>query len=60
MPERRRVRKGSFSSHFDDLVKHFTEEKQESRPSSLEECRRKKRPISYSRINQRLFEGALH
>ena len=31
MPHRRRVKSGSFGSHFDDLVKHFRHHQDESK-----------------------------
>ena len=32
MPSRRQVKKGSFGSHFDEVVKHFPHEKPEPPP----------------------------
>jgi hypothetical protein len=56
MPQRRRVQKGSFASHFEDLVEHFAAEEEAAEPASRKGPRQKKRPLKHSRINQRLFE----
>ena len=53
MPQRRRVQKGSFGSHFDELVKNF--------PHEPEEPVREKRDRGNDdprHINDRLFESA--
>lgn len=59
MPQRRRVHKGSFATHFDDLVRHFTAEEQPPAPPSRKAPREKRRPSNHSKFNQRLFERAV-
>ena len=50
MPHRRRVQRGSFGSHFDDLVKHFPDQ-----PAGDEENARSKNARNG---RDRLFESA--
>ncbi|HEX3676902.1 MAG TPA: hypothetical protein VHU79_05885 [Sphingomicrobium sp.] len=52
MPQRRRVKKNSFGSHFDDLVKHFPEHL--SRAKGTDESA----PKEERNIHDRLFETA--
>jgi hypothetical protein len=62
MPHRRTVKKGSFSSHFDDLLKHFAHNKVET--SALPRAAQKSpiRPKRKSKISvhQALFERSQH
>lgn len=57
MPGRRPVKKGSFSGHFDELVKHFVPARASPAPT-----RKPRKPVSKAKspagINQKLFEGA--
>lgn len=55
MPHRRRIEKGSFAGHFDELVKHFTNRKPPSKATS-----RKSKPkrVTPAKLNQELFERA--
>ena len=59
MPDRRKVRKGSFAGHLDQLVEHFTPESppRTAVPSKL--SRRKRKPKTAS-VHQALFDGAAH
>ena len=52
MPHRRRIKKGSFGSHFDELVKHVPDD--ETAPDAAD---RDKRPDE-RHINDKLFESA--
>jgi hypothetical protein len=52
MPHRRRVKKNSFGGHFDDLVKHFTEQ------PSKDQGTDKGAPRDDRSIHDRLFESA--
>ena len=60
MPHRRRAQKGSFASHSDDLLKHFSHHraKASNPPSAVEKKPPKDQPkIS---VHQALLEGAEH
>jgi hypothetical protein len=50
MPHRRRVKKHSFDGHFDDLVKHFSEQPSKGTDESA--------PKDERNIHERLFESA--
>ena len=52
MPHRRRVKKGSFGGHFDELVKHFPEKPSKS-PEKDEDASEDKR-----NVHDKLFESA--
>jgi len=52
MPQRRRVKKGSFGGHFDDLVKHFPEQPSKSKEKDEGSAKDDRN------IHDRLFESA--
>lgn len=52
MPHRRRVKKGSFGGHFDELVKHFNEKPSQS-PEKDEDASKDER-----NVHDKLFESA--
>ena len=52
MPHRRRVKKNSFESHLDDLVKHFPEQPFNDQATDEHP------PGADRSIHRRLFEGA--
>ena len=55
MPHRRRMKKGSFSGHFDELVKHFGKERTDLRPPG-KSAKLKRKPKMC--VHQALFESA--
>jgi hypothetical protein len=59
MPQRRRVQKSSFASHFNELVSKFTAEEKRTERPARRNAGRKKRPVPCGNINERLFEDAL-
>lgn len=54
MPHRRRVQKGSFGTHFDELVKHFPSG-QDAREKGRDEPARKEDKRS---VHDKLFDSA--
>ncbi len=58
MPQRRRVQKGSFGSHFDELVKNFPHEPEKRDQDVRDKSDRERDEPSH--INDRLFESAWH
>lgn len=56
MPQRRRVQKGSFGSHFDELVKNFPHEPE--KPEGDDREKRDRASDDPGHINARLFESA--
>jgi len=58
MPGRRPVKRGSFGSHFDELVKQFAEEKHASADSSERSRERRKSQQEERSIHALLFERA--
>jgi hypothetical protein len=54
MPHRRKVRKGSFGSHFDELIDRFPKDGDTADPADKDESERKDR----RHVNDRLFESA--
>ena len=54
MPGRRPVKKGSFDSHFDEVVKHFPHEKPDTQPDGGKDSGK---PTDAS-VHDRLFESA--
>jgi len=54
MPKRRQVKKGSFGSHFDEVVKHFPHEKADIRPVGGKE----KSGDQDASVHDKLFERA--
>ena len=56
MPQRRRLQKGSFGSHFDELVKIFPHEPEESGSNARD--KRSDGDEDPRHINDRLFESA--
>lgn len=56
MPQRRRVQKGSFGSHFDELVKNFPHEPE--KPDGEAREKRDRGDNDPKHINDRLFESA--
>lgn len=57
MPHRRRVHKGSFGSHFDELVKHFRNHQNKAGNGVAKPPDDAEKP---SNIHDRLFETAWH
>jgi hypothetical protein len=55
MPGKRPVKKGSFASHFDEVVKHFPHEESPEH-GEADECR--KPPKDDGNIHDKLLEGA--
>ena len=60
MPRRRRVDKGSFGGHFDELVKFFPTGRTSTRQVQVEAPKRQRKATSAAAINQFLFDGAAH
>jgi hypothetical protein len=54
MPGKRPVKKGSFGSHFDEVVKHFPHEKPETRPDRGKD----KASDQDTSVHDKLFERA--
>ena len=54
MPGRRQIRKGSFGSHFDEVVKHFPHEKPETRLDGGKD----KSSDQDASVHDKLFESA--
>lgn len=52
MPHRRRIKKGSFGSHFDELVKHFSHDEPAPDPPKRDDNPDERH------INDKLFENA--
>ena len=55
MPERRQVKKGSFGSHFDEVVKHFPHDELAQRDK---DDGRRKPAKDDGNVHDRLFESA--
>ena len=55
MPKRRQVKKGSFGSHFDEVVKHFPHE-ETTKPDKAHD--RRKRSKDDGNVHDKLFESA--
>lgn len=62
MPHRRIVKKGSFASHFDDLLKHFSHHraKVSNSPTVTEKKPNKPKHKPKVSVHQALFERAEH
>jgi len=62
MPHRRTVQKGSFASHFDDLLKHFShhQAKASNSPPVVEKKSARPKHKPKVSIHQALFERAEH
>lgn len=56
MPHRRRVHKGSFGGHFDELVKHFRNHDQEPQENAGAKAPDKRKESGS--VHDRLFETA--
>ena len=54
MPGRRQVKKGSFGSHFDEVVKHFPHDKPETRPNRAKD----ESSGEGGSVHDKLFESA--
>ena len=59
MPHRRKVQKGSFASHSDDLLKHFSHKAKASNPPAAAEKKPAKDRPKMS-VHQALLERAEH
>ena len=57
MPHRRPAKKGSFSGHFDHLVKHFSQSHQPKKAGSTTGKLKRQRKRS---VHQLLFEASTH
>jgi hypothetical protein len=55
MPHRRKIKKGSFDGHFDELVKQFVHPSKREAPSKPAKSGRARKSI-----HQALFERAAH
>jgi hypothetical protein len=55
MPKRRQVKKGSFGSHFDEVVKHFPHEETTKRDEAHD---RRKRSKDDGNVHDKLLEIA--
>jgi hypothetical protein len=53
MPGKRPVKKGSFGSHFDEVVKHFPHDKPHTRPDGGRD-----KSSAEGSVHDRLFESA--